>query len=199
MFSCARIRVFLGREYKMESVNRLKMHRFFIVLRKQVLGDEGIKAIREDYKLVTSEGNSFIQVKEGENIVNVFQFNDTEKRYSAFDMLEEVLFENDVVKSVQAKVNPIVWKDDRLKKLFFEMFDALHKQEEVELINAYNANGKKYGVKQHRAFQGLVDVEKNMILKYFNEVVTGKKEVRTHRKLTEAEKAERKSRLSRVK
>lgn len=183
----------------MESVNRLKMHRFFIVLRKQVLGDEGIKAIREDYKLVTSEGNSFIQVKEGENIVNVFQFNDTEKRYSAFDMLEEVLFENDVVKSVQAKVNPIVWKDDRLKKLFFEMFDALHKQEEVELINAYNANGKKYGVKQHRAFQGLVDVEKNMILKYFNEVVTGKKEVRTHRKLTEAEKAERKSRLSRVK
>lgn len=183
----------------MDSVNRLKMHRFFIVLRKKVLGDEGIKAIREDYKLVTSEGNSFIQVKEGENVVNVFQFNDIEKRYSAFDMLEEVLFENDVVKSVQAKVNPIVWKDNRLKNLFFEMFDALHKQEEVELKKVYDASGKKYGVKQHSAFQGLVDVEKNMILTYFNEVVTGKKKVDVHRKLTEAEKADRKNRLSRVK
>ena len=180
----------------MESVNRSRMHRIFIVLRKKVLGEEGVKAIREDYKLVTSEGNSFIQVKEGENIVNVFQFNNVEKRYTAFDILEDLLFEKDVVKSVQAKVNPIVWKDNRLKNLFFEMFDTLHKVEEAELIKSYNANGKKYGVNQHKAFQRLLDVEKNMILTYFNEVVTGKKEDRTHRKLTEAEKAKIKKRLS---
>ena len=183
----------------MESVNRLKMHRIFLALRREVLGDEEIKKVREDYKLVTSEGNSFIQVKDGENVVNVFQFNDTKKKYSAFDMLEDLLFENDVVKSVQAKINPIVWKDSRMTKMFFEMFKILHKQEEVEVKKVYDQSGKKYGVRQHRAFQGLVDIEKDMISAYFNEVVSGKKEVKTHRKLSEAEKAKRKNLLSKNK